>query len=75
MIYTVTVLNFSSMDPVAQSVGSLFADRGAVSLIWARSLTFVEIDHEIFSMFILLLPLIQEGLFSVTSKGMCRKYR
>ena len=34
--------------------------------------TFMEIDHEIFSMVILLLPLIKEGLLSVTSKSMCR---
>ena len=32
---------------------------------------FVEICQEIFSMVILLLPLIQEGLLSVTSKSMC----
>ena len=34
--------------------------------------TFMEIDHEIFFMVILLLPLIKEGLLSVTSKSMCR---
>ena len=32
---------------------------------------FVEIDHEIISTVILLLPLIQEGLLSVTNKSMC----
>ena len=54
--------------PVAQSVTSLIADPGVMSLIQARSHTFVEIDHEkIFSMVILILPLIQEGLLSVTS--------
>ena len=37
-----------------------------MSLILAQSHTFVEIDNEIFSMIILLLPLIQEGLVSVT---------
>ena len=36
--------------------------------------TFVEIDHEIFSLFILLLPLIQEGLFSVISESMFTEY-
>ena len=38
------------------------------------SVTFVEIDHEIISMAILLHPLIQKGLLSVTSKSMCTKY-
>ena len=32
---------------------------------------FVEIDHEIFSMVILSLTLIQEGQFSVSGKGIC----
>ena len=36
--------------------------------------TFVDIDHEIISMVILLLPLIQEGLLSVTHESMCTKY-
>ena len=42
------------------------ADPGDVSSIPARSHTFAEIDHEIISMVVLLLPLIQEGLLSVT---------
>ena len=37
----------------------LIADPGVMSLIPALSHTFVEIDHEILSMFILLLPVIQ----------------
>ena len=41
---------------------------------WPQSHTFVEIDYEIISTVILLLPLIQEGLFSVTSESMCKKY-
>ena len=36
--------------------------------------TFVEIDHEIISTVILLFPLTQEGLLSVTSESMCTKY-
>ena len=36
--------------------------------------TFLKIDQEIFSTVILLLPLIQEGLVSVTNKSMCTKY-
>ena len=32
---------------------------------------FVEIDHEIFSMVILSLPLIQEGQLSVSGERMC----
>ena len=37
------------------------------SSIPARSHTFMEIDHEIISKVIFLLPLIQEGLFNVVS--------
>ena len=36
-----------------------------------RQLSFVEIDHEIFSMVILSLPLIQEGQLSVSGERMC----
>ena len=54
--------------PVIQSVASLTADPGVVSSIPARSHTLMEIDHEIISTF------IQEGLSSVTSKSMCKKY-
>ena len=57
-----------------QSVASSTADSGVGSLISAWSHTFVEIGHEIISTTILLLPLIQEGLLSVTSKIMCTKY-
>ena len=37
-------------EPVAQSVGSPYADQGVASLILAWSNTYVEIDHEIISM-------------------------
>ena len=53
---------------VAQLVTSQIADLGA------RSQTFLEIDHELFSTFILLLSLIQEGLVSVTSESMYTKH-
>ena len=49
------------------------ADPGVPSMTWARSkyiCTFVVIGHEIISMVILLLPLIQEGLLSVKSESM-----
>ena len=59
--------------PVAQKVVSLAADHGVASLIPARSHTFVGIDHEIISI-VILLPLVQEGLLSVTSESMCKKY-
>ena len=36
-----------------------------------RQHSFVEIDHEIFSMVILSFPLIQEGQLSVSGKRMC----
>ena len=51
--------------PVAQSVSILIAD--------TRIVTFVEINHEIFYMAILLLLLVQEGLLSVTSQSMCKE--
>ena len=59
--------------PVAHMVTSPTADPGATSLIPALFHTFVEIDHEIISMAILLLTRIQEGL-SVTKESMCTKY-
>ena len=49
------------------------ADPGVANLILTQSHTFSEIDLEIISTVILLLPLIQEGL-SVTSKGTSMKY-
>ena len=60
--------------PIGQLVAKWTADPGVGSLILARSHTFVEIDHEIISMVILLFLLIQEGVFSVTSQSMCTKY-
>ena len=36
-----------------------------------RKHSFMEIDHEIFSMVILSLPLIQEGQLSVSGERMC----
>ena len=59
--------------PVEQSLASPTADPGIASLISAGSHTFVEIDREIISTVILLL-LIHEGLLSVTSESMCKKY-
>ena len=41
---------FSLPGPVVQSVASPTADPGVMSLIPARSHTFMEIDHEIISM-------------------------
>ena len=58
---------------LVQLVMSLTADPGVASLILARSQTFMEIGHEIISV-VSLLPLIQEGLLSVTSESMCTKY-
>ena len=56
-----------------QSVTSLIQDSGVMSSIPARSHIFVEIDHEMFYRFTLLLSLIQEVLVSVTGEGMCTK--
>ena len=36
-----------------------------------RQHSFIEIDHEIFPMVILSLPLIQEGQLSISGKRMC----
>ena len=52
----------------------LAAEPGVTSSIPAWSHTFVEIDHEIVYMSFSSLPLIQEGLLSVTSESMCTKY-
>ena len=60
--------------PVAKSVASPIVDPGVASSIPAQPHILVEIEHEIFSTVILLLPLIQEGLFSVTSDSMCTVY-
>ena len=59
---------------IALSVTSLTADPGVATSIPTRSPTLVEIVHEIISTAILLLPLIQEGLLSITSESMCTKY-
>ena len=58
---------------IGQWITSPTADPGVASLIPARSHTYMEIDHEIISMVILLLPLIQEGLMSLTRENMCTK--
>ena len=52
---------------IAQMVARKMANPGVVSLILARSHTFLEIDHEIFST-VILLQLIQEGMVSVTKR-------
>ena len=62
------------LGPLVQSVVSKTADPGIASSILTWSHTFVKIDHEIISMAILLLLLIQEELFSVTRESMCTKY-
>ena len=46
----------------------LTADPGVASLIWVLSHTFMEINHEIISTIILLLPLIQEGCCQLQAK-------
>ena len=53
---------------------SLTADPGVTSLIPVKSYTSIEIDHEIIYMVFLLLPLIKEGLLSLTRESMCAKY-
>ena len=60
--------------PYSRSVASPIADPQVMSSIPARSHSSVEIDHEIFSTVILLLPLIQDGLLSVTNGSICTEY-
>ena len=50
---------------------SPIAGPGVMSLIPARPHTFVKIDHEIFSIVILLFPLIQESLLLLHAKHVC----
>ena len=66
-------LNDILQGPVGQSITSPAADPGVGSLIQARFHIFVEIDHEMIYMVILLLPLIGDWL-SVTSENLCLKY-
>ena len=65
---------FNFTGPHGAVVTGPTADQGVASVIPTRFHTFVEIAHEIISTVILLLPLIQEGLLSVTSESMCMKY-
>ena len=53
----------------AQFVASPTADPGVMSSIPAQSHTFMEIDHELFSMVSLLLRLIQEKVYVRTLQG------
>ena len=57
------------LGPIAQSVANPIADPWVESMI-----TFVEIDYEIMLTVMILLPLIQEELLSVTSESMFTKY-
>ena len=65
--------------PNKQELSSMFAGLGGsvgpggrgFNPCRGRQHSFVEIDHEIFSMVILSLPLIQEGQLSVSGKRMC----
>ena len=59
---------------LVQTLASLTADPGVASWIPALSYASMEIDREMFSTFILLLPLIKEEFWSVTSESMCKKY-
>ena len=71
------MLLFSHAGP-RSAVGTdacLTADPGVASSIPVRSLTFVEIDHEIIST-VILIPSADlfKGLLSVTSESMCTNY-
>ena len=67
--------------PVVSGESSLASDHSCVGLVIrrlqvrplpGRQHSFMEIDHEIFSMVILSFPLIQEGQLSVSYERMCR---
>ena len=58
---------------VMQLVASPTAYPGIANSIPSQSHTFVEFDHELIFTVIILLPLIQEGLMSVTGESMCTK--
>ena len=66
-------LQVSHTGPSGQLVASQTADPGEGRLIPARPNIFVQIGLKIISMVILLLPLIQEGLLSVTRESICTK--
>ena len=68
------ILALTMFSPVAQAVVSLIGDPGVMSSIAVWPNTSMEIGHEIFSMFILLLLRIQKGLLSVTNENMCTEY-
>ena len=69
-LYPLLSTSSNQQDPCF--VASRTADSGVTSSILARSHTCV--DHEIISMVILHLPLIQEGLLSVTRESMFMKH-
>ena len=56
------------------SVGSDWYADGRGFDPYVRHYSFVEFGHEIISMTILSLPLIQEGQLSVTGERMCTRY-
>ena len=59
---------------MAKLVTCLTADQGVTRSILGWFGTFVDIDSDTISRAILLLPLIQNGLLSVTSECLCMKY-
>ena len=59
---------------LAQSGVSLTANQGGAGSSPGPATYIVEIYHEIISMVILPLPLIQEGQMSVSGESMCTKY-
>ena len=64
--------HMQTVPPVAQLVASTTADPAVASSIPARSHTFVEIDHEIISMFILLFRWFKKGCCQLQAKVWAR---
>ena len=62
------------LGPVVQSEVRMNADPGVALSIHIQLQTFIKTDRDIFTMVILLLPLIQESLLSVTSESISMEY-
>ena len=69
-----TILTNIYRAPIVQSIVSLTADPGVTSRSRPCLILLWRLIMKIISTVILLLPLIQEGLLSVTSESMCTRY-
>ena len=71
----VTKIGFhQGLSLVISTSGMCKALKELYQLCIKRTISFIQIDHEIFSRSFSLELLIQEGFLSATSKNMCLKY-